>query len=118
MAVKLKIGDGMIGCQVDEEGHEVLNTFFDGIISDFQTSLVAVEDPKVETKDEETPKCKVPSGPSWQDRCHYLMRCLGSTIQDSASPKRGSSAGKRHYLATQLFQCCTAVFRLLQRSFW
>ena len=28
------------------------------------------------------------------------------------------ATGKRHLLATHLFQCCSAVFRLLQRSFW
>ena len=28
------------------------------------------------------------------------------------------AAGKRHFPATQLLQCCSAVFRLLQRSFW
>ena len=30
---------------------------------------------------------------------------------------RRKAARKRHFLAMQLFQCCTAVFRLLQRSF-
>ena len=35
-------------------------------------------------------------------------------------PKRGGlkPAGKRHFPATQRFRCCSAVFRLLQRSFW
>ena len=31
---------------------------------------------------------------------------------------RRKAAGKRHFPATQLFRCCSAVFRLLQRSFW
>ena len=35
-------------------------------------------------------------------------------------PKRGGlkPAGKRHFPATRLFRCCSAVFRLLHRSFW
>ena len=31
---------------------------------------------------------------------------------------RRKAAGKRHFPAAQLFQCCSAVFRSLQRSFW
>ena len=31
---------------------------------------------------------------------------------------RRKAAGKRHFLATQLCRCCSAIFSLLQRSFW
>ena len=43
-----------------------------------------------------------------------------SLVRKAPLGKRGGLkfAGKRHFLATQLFQCCTAVFHLLQRSSW
>ena len=49
----------------------------------------------------------------------YSQNSIPPVSYKCRSLKSGrKAAGKRHFLATQLFQSCSALFRLLQRSFW
>ena len=64
-----------------------------------------------------------------KDRVHYesksrekiprfSQQALNVGAQTEELEIRRKAAGKRHFPAMQLFQCCSAVFCLLQRSFW